>query len=72
MKNDGLTEKSVTLQNIKKLFSYIKMCSEILTSGNLKLRKINFTAIRFLFFLEDADIEKVLVSNKISFGEKNC
>ena len=72
MKNDGLTEKSVTLQNIKKLFSYIKMCSEILTSGNLKLRKINFTAITFLFFLEDADIEKVLVSNKISFGEKNC
>ena len=72
MKNDGLTEKSVTLQNIKKLFSYIKMCSEILTSGNLKLRKINFTAIRFLFFLEDADIEKVLLSNKISFGEKNC
>ena len=72
MKNDGLTEKSVTSQNIKKLFSYIKMCSEILTSGNLKLRKINFTAIRFLFFLEDADIEKVLVSNKISFGEKNC
>ena len=23
-------------------------------------------------FLEDVDIEKVLVSKKISFGEKNC
>ena len=31
----------------------------------LKLKKINFTAIR------DVDIEKVYVSNKISFGEKN-
>ena len=29
-----------------------------------------FTTIRGLFFLGDADIEKVLVSNKFSFGEK--
>ena len=36
----------------------------------LKLRKIKVTAIR-LVFLKDVDIEKVLVSNKISFGEKN-
>ena len=35
----------------------------------LKLRKIKVTAIR-LVFLKDVDIEKVLVSNKISFGEK--
>ena len=34
--------------------------------GILKLKKINFT-----IFLKDVDIEKVLVSNKISFGEKN-
>ena len=32
------------------------------------MKKINFTAISFL---EDMDIEKVLVSNKISFGVKN-
>ena len=37
----------------------------------LKLNKINFTVIRLLFFLGDADIEKLLVSDKISFGEKN-
>ena len=37
----------------------------------LKLKKINFTAIKVLFFLKGVDIEKVLVSNKISLGERN-
>ena len=36
----------------------------------LKLKAINFTAMRLLFFGGDVDIEKVLVSNNISFGEK--
>ena len=35
----------------------------------LKLKSINFTAIKVLFFLEDVDIESV--SNGISFDEKN-
>ena len=36
------------------------------------MKKINFTTIRLLLFLlGDVDIEKVLVSKKISFGEKN-
>ena len=35
------------------------------------MKKINFTTIRLLFFKKDVDSEKVLVSNKISFGEKN-
>ena len=40
------------------------MGKEILTLGNIEI-KINF--------LGDADIEKVLISNKISFGKKkNC
>ena len=34
----------------------------------LKLKKINCTVTRPLFF--HVDIEKVLVSNNISFGEK--
>ena len=38
--------------------------------GILKFKKINFTAIR-LISLKEVDIEKVLASNKISFGEKN-
>ena len=36
----------------------------------LKLGK-EFTAIKVLFFWEDVDIEKVLVSSKISSAEKN-
>ena len=35
----------------------------------LKLKKTNLTAIRI--FSKDVDIEKVLVSNKIYFGEKD-
>ena len=35
------------------------------------MKKINFIAMRLLCCLKDVDIEKVLVSNKISFGEKN-
>ena len=34
------------------------------------MKKTNFITIRLLF-LGDVDIEKLLVSNKISFGEKN-
>ena len=34
------------------------------------MKKLNFTAIRLS--LKDVDIEKVLVSNKISFSEKHC
>ena len=35
----------------------------------LKLKKVNFTAIKVLF-LKDVDIEKVLLSKKTSSGEK--
>ena len=37
----------------------------------MKLKKINLTATIVLFFLEDVDIEKVLVSNKTSSAEKD-
>ena len=47
------------------------MDKEVLTFENIEIEKIDFTINRFLFFfLGDIDIEKVLVSNKISFGEK--
>ena len=36
----------------------------------MKLKKINFTVKRLLYFLGDVDMEQVLVSKKISFGEK--
>ena len=37
----------------------------------LKLNKINFTAIKVLIFLEDADFENILISKKISSNEKS-
>ena len=36
----------------------------------MKLKKINFTVIKKNNFLKDVDIEKVLISNKISAGAK--
>ena len=37
----------------------------------LKLKNINFTAIKVLFFIEDRDVENASVSSKISAGEKS-
>ena len=46
------------------------MGKEILTFGNIEIKKNKFYRHKTPIFLEDADIEKVLVSNKISFVEK--
>ena len=40
------------------------MGKENLTFEILKLKKINFTAMKVLFFLKDVDIEKLPVSYK--------
>ena len=45
---------------------------EILTFRNIEVEKNKFYRNKTHIFLKDVDIEKVLVSNKISFGEKNC
>ena len=45
------------------------MGKEILTFRVLKLKKKNYRHKTPIFF-KDVDFEKVLVSNKISFGEK--
>ena len=37
----------------------------------MKLKKKEFSRNKIPVYLRDLDIEKVLVSNKISFGEKN-
>ena len=36
----------------------------------LKLKNINVNTIKVLYFLEDVEIDKVLVSKKISSGKK--
>ena len=47
------------------------MDKEILTFGDIEIEKNKFYCNNTLIFLKDVDIEKMLVSNKISFGEKS-
>ena len=47
------------------------MDKAILTFGKIEIKKKNFYHHRTPNFQVDVDIEKVLVSNKISFGRKN-
>ena len=47
------------------------MGKEILTVDVIEIEKNKFCCHRTFILLKDVDIEKVLVSNKISFGEKN-
>ena len=47
------------------------MSKEILMLHNIGIEKIKFYRHKTPIFLRDVDIEKVLVSKKISFGEKN-
>ena len=55
----------------KNSLSRIKMSKEILTFGNIEIEKNRFCRPKTPIFLKDVDIEKVLVSNKISFDEEN-
>ena len=47
------------------------MSKEILTFGDTEIEKTKFYRQKTPIFIKDVDIEKVLTSNKISFGEKN-
>ena len=46
------------------------MGKEILTFGDTEIEKNKFYRYKSPIFLKDVNIEKLLVSNKISFGEK--
>ena len=48
------------------------MGKEILTFKGIEMEKNEIYLHKIPIFLGDVDIQKVLVSNKISFGEKNC
>ena len=47
------------------------MVKEIITFGDIEIEKDTFYLNKTPVTLRNVDIEKVLVSNKISFGEKN-
>ena len=70
MQNADLTEK-VNIIKHKNLLPHIKMGKEILTSGDNEIEKNKFYRNKAPISLKDVDTEKVLVSNKISFGEKS-
>ena len=61
----------------KNLLSHIKTCKQILTFGDIEIEKIEFYRQKTPTFLKDVkdflkdDIEKVLMSNKISSGEES-
>ena len=71
MQNIDLTEKSGTLLGIKNLLSYIKMGKAILMFGNIEIEKNKLYPNNISTLLGDVDNKKVLISTKISFGEKN-
>ena len=47
------------------------MDKEILTFGDIEIEKNKFYRHKIPIFLKDVDVEIVLVSSNISFGEKN-
>ena len=66
-----IRQKSRTLSSIKNLFSFTKMIKEILTFRDMESEKNKFYCNKNSIFLKEVDIEKVLLSSKDSFGEKN-
>ena len=49
----------------------MKIGKEILAFCHIEIEKNKFYRHKSLTFLKDVDIEKLLVSKRISFGEKN-
>ena len=47
------------------------MSKKVLTFDNIEIEKNKFYHHKTPIFLGDVDIEKKLVSNNVSFGEKN-
>ena len=47
------------------------MSKEILTFHDIEIGKNKFCCYKIAIFVEDVDIDKVLVFNRISSGEKN-
>ena len=71
MQNAGMTEKKRNMLNKKSFLLHIKMGKGILTFGNIEIEKNKFYCRKAPIFLKNVDIEKVIVSNKISLDKKN-
>ena len=64
-------QKKRNILKHKNLLSHIRMSKEVLTFSDIEIEKNKFYCNKTSILLKDVDIEKVLVSNKIPFGEKN-
>ena len=72
LRNADLTEKKAKHYKRYKTIIIYKTGPKIITSGYLEIKNTNFTTIiTFTSFLEDRDINNILVPNKISYSEKN-
>ena len=71
MQNANLTRQNWKIIKHKSLLSHIKMGKKNLTFEDIEIEKSKFYHHKTSIFLRDVDIEKVLVSNQISFGKKN-
>ena len=71
MQNADFIKKKWYIIKDKNLLSHIKIGKGILMFDDIKCGKNQFYRYKNLVLLRDIDIQKVLVSNKISFGEKN-
>ena len=72
IKNSNLKEKSGTLQN-KTIFvnMYIKIDKKkIVAFSDTKIEKHNFHYLKNSILIDDVDIDKILISNKICFDRK--
>ena len=47
------------------------MVKKVLTFGDIEIEKQKFCRYKSFIFLEDVNIDNILVSNKFSFGKKN-
>ena len=64
-------QPKVNIIKHKILLSHIKMGKDILTFGNIEIEERKIYCNKTPIFLKYVCIKKVLVSNKIIFGEEN-
>ena len=71
MQNADLAKKMWDIVKYKNLLSRIKMSKDVLPFWNIETEKNKFHHNNTPILLKHVNIEKVLVSSKISFGEKD-
>ena len=65
-----MKKKQIVIKQIN-LLSHIKMGKKNFTVGDIEIEKKRFYRHKNPIFFKDGDIEKVLLSTKISSGENN-